>query len=53
MESMEPLTSLLQLRDFRSGRIRPVHFEFMPIYVVGKNAAPGARDRRLYPANRW
>jgi hypothetical protein len=50
VESMEPLTSLLQLRDFGSGRIRPVHFEFMPIYVVGKNAAPGARDRRLYPA---
>jgi hypothetical protein len=50
VESMEPLTSVLQLRDFRSGRTRPVHFDFMPIYVVGKNTAPGARDRRLYPA---
>jgi hypothetical protein len=50
VESMDPLTSLLQLRDFRSGRIRPVHFEFMPIYVVGKNTAPGARDRHLYSA---
>jgi hypothetical protein len=50
VESMEPLTSLLQLRDFRSGRTRPVHFDFMSIYVVGKNTVPGARDRRLYPA---
>jgi hypothetical protein len=50
VESMEPLTSVLQLRDFRSGRIRPVHFDFMSIYVVGKNTVPGARDRRLYPA---
>ena len=41
VESMEPLTSLLRLRDFRSGRSRPVHFDFMPIYVVGKNS--GAR----------
>jgi hypothetical protein len=50
VETMESLTSLLQLRDFRSGRSRPVHFDFISIYVVGKNAAPGARDRRLYPA---
>jgi len=50
VESMEPLTSVLQLRDFRSGRTRPVHFDFMSIYVVGKNTVPGARDRRLYPA---
>jgi hypothetical protein len=50
IESMEPLTSVLQLRDFRSGRTRPVHFDFMSIYVVGKNTVPGARDRRLYPA---
>lgn len=50
VESMEPLTSVLQLRDFRSGRSRPVHFDFMPIYVVGKNAAPGNPERRLYPA---
>ena len=50
VESMEPLTSVLQLRDFRSGRTRPVHFDFMSIYVVGRNAVPGARDRRLYHA---
>jgi hypothetical protein len=50
VESMEPLTSVLQLRDFRSGRTRPVHFDFMSIYVVGKNTAPGARNRRLYQA---
>ena len=50
VESMEPLTSVLQLRDFRSGRTRPVHFDFMSIYVVGKNTVPGPRDRRLYPA---
>jgi hypothetical protein len=50
VESMEPLTSVLQLRDFRSGRTRPVHLDFMLIYVVGKNTVPGARDRRLYPA---
>ena len=50
IESMEPLKELLLLRDFRSGRDRPVHFDFLPIYVVGKNKAPGARDRRLYSA---
>ncbi|MCU1233964.1 MAG: hypothetical protein JWP63_1931 [Candidatus Solibacter sp.] len=50
VESMEPLTSLVRLRDFRSGRIRPVRFDFMSIYVVGENAVPGARDRRLYRA---
>ncbi|HYW44557.1 MAG TPA: hypothetical protein VE959_16975 [Bryobacteraceae bacterium] len=50
VESMEPLTSVLQLRDFRSGRTRPVRFNFVSIYVVGKNTVPGARDRRLYPA---
>src|ERR1035438_9753508 len=48
VESMDPLTSVLQLRDFRSGRTRPVHFGFISIYVVGKNTVPGARDRRLY-----
>lgn len=50
IESMEPLKELLLLRDFRSGRDRPVHFDFLPIYVVEKNEAPGARDRRLYRA---
>lgn len=50
IESMEPLKELLLLRDFRSGRGRPVHFDFLRIYVVGKNEAPGARDRRLYLA---
>jgi len=50
VQSMEPLTGVLQLRDFRSGRTRPVHFAFISIYVVGKNTVPGARDRRLYPA---
>jgi len=50
VESMEPLTSELHLRDFRTGRSRSVHFDFMPIYVVGKNAAPGETDRRLYRA---
>jgi hypothetical protein len=49
VESMDPLTNVLNLRDFRSGRTRPVHFDFMSIYVVGKNAASGAGDRRLYP----
>jgi hypothetical protein len=49
VESMEPLTSLLRLRDFRSGRNLPVHFEFMPIYIVGKTTASGAGERHLYP----
>lgn len=49
VESMEPLTSLVRLRDFHSGRSRPVHFDFMPIYTVGRTTAPGAPDRRLYP----
>ena len=50
VESMDPLTSLLQVRDFRSGRSRPVHFDFMSIYVVGRNTAPDTQNRRLYPA---
>ena len=50
VESMEPLTSSLRLRDFRSGRIRTVHFNFTTMYVVGKNTVPGDQDRRLYPA---
>ena len=50
VESMEPLRELLVLRDFRSGRDRPVHFDFLPIYVAGKNEVPGAHDRRLYLA---
>jgi hypothetical protein len=50
VESMDPLKELLLLRDFRSGRDRPVHLDFMSIYLVGKNDAPGARDRRLYLA---
>jgi hypothetical protein len=50
IETMQPLTSLLLLRDFRSGRSRPVHFDFIPIYVVGKTTASGAEDRHLFPA---
>lgn len=50
VESMEPLTELLVLRDFRSGRDRPAHFDSLPIYVAGKNEVPGAHDRRLYLA---
>ncbi len=50
VQSMQPLTEQLVLRDFQSGRSRRVHFDFMPIYVVGKTSAPGSRDRRLYPA---
>jgi hypothetical protein len=50
VESMEPLTGLVQLRDFGSGRGRPVHFDFMSIYVMGEDATAGARDRHLYPA---
>jgi len=50
IESMEPLTRLLHLRDFRSGRDRSVHFDFMPIYVAGKNVEADTRERRLYPA---
>jgi hypothetical protein len=51
IDSIEPLTSLVRLRDFRSGRSRSVHFDFMPIYLVGKTTAPDAHDRRLYPGN--
>lgn len=50
VESMDPLTKLLVLRDFQSGRSRRIHFDFMPIYVAGKTDAPDSRDRRLYPA---
>jgi hypothetical protein len=50
IESMEIFTNVLQLRDFRSGRTRPVHFDFNSIYLVGKNSVPGAGERRLYPA---
>jgi hypothetical protein len=50
VESMEPLTGLVHIRDFRSGPSRAVHFDFMSIYAVGMNAAAGARDRHLYPA---
>jgi hypothetical protein len=50
VESMDPLTNVLDLRDFRSGHNRPLHFDFLSIYVVGKNTAPGARGRRLYHA---
>jgi hypothetical protein len=46
IESMEPLTELLRLRDFRSGRSRPLHFDFTPIYIVG--SAGGSEGRRLY-----
>jgi len=50
IESMEIFASVVQVRDFRSGRTRPIHFDFMSIYVVGKNTVPDTRDRRLYPA---
>jgi hypothetical protein len=50
VESIEPLTGLVHLRDFRVGRSRPVHFNFMSIYVVGKSTAPGVQDRHLYSA---
>jgi hypothetical protein len=50
VQSMQPLTEQLVLRDFQSGRRRPVHFDFTSIYVVGKTSAPGSRDRRMYPA---
>ncbi len=50
VESMEPLSNLVRLRDFRSGRSRSVHFDFMSIYVVGEDTVPGARGRRLYTA---
>jgi hypothetical protein len=50
VESMDPLTELPVVRDFRSGRDRPVHFDFLPIYLAGKNEASGAHDRRLYLA---
>jgi hypothetical protein len=46
IESMQPLTEELRLRDFRSGRSRSMHFDFMPIYIAG--AAKGSVDRRLY-----
>jgi Domain of unknown function (DUF5666) len=46
VESMEPLNELLRLRDFRSGRSRSVHFDFMPIYIAGR--AAGSADRHLY-----
>jgi hypothetical protein len=49
IESMDPLTELLGLRDFRSGRRRSVHFDFTPIYIVGR--ASGSPDRRLLWAN--
>jgi len=49
IESMEPLTSQLRLRGFRSGRSRDVHFDFMPIYIVGMADRSGGRT--LYQAN--
>ena len=48
IESMDPLTEVLRLRDFRSGRSCSVHFDFTQIYIVGKNS--GLEDRRLYSA---
>jgi hypothetical protein len=48
LESMEPLTDSLGLRDFRSGRIRPIHFDFNQIYIVG--SASRSAERRLYGA---
>ena len=45
MESMDPLTEQLRLRDFRSGHSRPVHFDFATIYIVGRAGATA--DRRL------
>jgi hypothetical protein len=49
LESMEPLNELVTIRDFRTGRSRPVHI-FMHFYTVGKTTVAGARDRRLYLA---
>jgi hypothetical protein len=46
VDSMGPLTETLQLRDFRSGRLRSIHFDFMPIYVAARGATPG--DHPLY-----
>ncbi len=37
---MDPLTETVQLRDFRSGRVRSIHFDFMPIYVAARGATP-------------
>lgn len=48
IESMDPLAETLELRDFRSGRIRSVHFNFEPLYVVGR--ADGSATRQLYSA---
>ena len=46
IESMDPLTEMIELRYFRSGRSRPMHFDFSSIYVAG--AAKGPEDRPLY-----
>jgi hypothetical protein len=51
IESIDPLMSLVGLRDFRSGTIRSVHFDFMPIYIVGKATGPRVPDRQLYRAS--
>lgn len=48
IESMDPLREFLHLRDFRSDGIRSMHFDFMPIYIVG--SASRSTDRHLYAA---
>ena len=46
IESMDPLTQTIRLRDFRSGSSRSVRFDFNSIYVAG--AASGSAHRPLY-----
>jgi hypothetical protein len=40
VDAMDPLTETVQLRDFRSGRVRSIRFDFMPIYVAARGATP-------------
>jgi hypothetical protein len=46
IESMEPLTESLSLRDFRSGRIHSNQIDLTPIYIVAR--AGGSAERHLY-----
>jgi hypothetical protein len=48
IESMDPLKEFLHLRDFRSGSSRSMHFDFIPIYIVG--SVSRSADRHLYSA---
>lgn len=49
IESMDPLNSLLHLRDLRTGRSRLAHFDFSSIDIVGKATAAGSRARQVFP----